>query len=127
MYGLTEAELKVMEALWNSKSGISFQDLLDYMNGSMNRQWKRQTLSTYLKDLQKKNLVDFCGKRKSMIYFACCSRDEHIHKWTRELVESSYGNSLEKFVSAFIGNNLLTRDEAKEIRNLLDDIYVSEN
>lgn len=117
---LTSTEMEIMEIFWNFDKGISFKDLLGYLNENLNKQWKRQTLTTYLSGLQKLKLITFAGQRKNYIYYATCTKDEYIHRQTRELVELSYDNSLSKFLSAFTGGGKITKKEADSLRKWLE-------
>lgn len=119
-YGLTSTEWEIMEVIWSAEDGLSFQELLDRMNGEYQKDWKRQTLRTFLAGLQKAELVESRGSRKSQIYYPLRSRDEHIHRWTRRLLDKSFDGSLGVFLSAFAGNQPLTPEDIQTIRDALE-------
>ncbi len=119
-YGLTNTELQIMELLWAAKESMSFRDIMDVATAEWKKSWKVQTLNTFLLGLQKMGLV---GTDKSMstynMYYALCTKEQHIHNWTKKMVAECYGNSFARFVAAFIGDGKLTEEEAKELRKLL--------
>ncbi|MDD2979367.1 MAG: BlaI/MecI/CopY family transcriptional regulator [Hespellia sp.] len=119
-YGLSPIEWEIMEFLWCSLKGCTFKSLMDYVNGKLNRNWKKQTLSTYLKNLQLRGLIEADNSQKNFIYHACISREQYVQKWTAKLIEEQYDNSIVKFVSAFCGAKSLDDNEADELRKLLD-------
>ena len=119
-YGLTNTELQIMELLWAAKEPMSFRDIMDVATTEWKKSWKVQTLNTFLLGLQKMGLV---GTDKSMstynMYYALCTKEQHIHNGTKKMVAECYGNSFARFVAAFIGDGKLTEEEADELRKLL--------
>lgn len=126
-WGLTNTELEIMEIFWKQETAIPFKDLLDCLNKELNKQWKRQTLSTYLANLQKLGLIRSNNQHKNYIYCATCSKDEYLHKQTKELVEKSYNNSLTRFLSAFTGGQKLSKKDADSLKELLNEYYPDED
>lgn len=118
-YGLTSTETEIMEFLWSQEKDVSFKEILTYANEKLHRDWKRQTLSTYLKNLQMAGLVKAIDSKKNYSYYAACTKEEHIHRWTKDLVKKSYGNSIEKFMVAFSGGKKLDKEVADQLRKLL--------
>ena len=118
-YGLTSTEMEIMEFLWSQEKDVSFKEILTYANEKLHKDWKRQTLSTYLKNLQMAGLVKAIERKKNYSYYAACTKEEHIHKWTKDLVKKSYGNSIEKFMVAFSGGKKLDKEVADQLRKLL--------
>lgn len=119
-YGLTNTEMEIMNIFWESGKRFAFKELLEYSNKILGKEWKKQTLSTYLTNLQKMNLLDVDASGKNYIYFALCSKDEYIHQWTKKLVKTTFDNSICKLVVAFTGGKKLSKEEAEELRKLIE-------
>ena len=117
-YGLTNTEMQIMEKFWEENKRFSYRELSEYMNGTLDKKWKKQTLSTYLTNLQKMGLIEVDDSGKNYIYYATCTKKEVVQKWTRKLVKISFNNSIFNFVSAFTGGQKLTREEAEELKEL---------
>ena len=119
-YGLTNTELQIMELLWAAKEPMSFRDIMGVATTEWKKSWKVQTLNTFLLGLQKMGLV---GTDKSMstynMYYALCTKEQHIHNWTKKMVAECYENSFARFVAAFIGEGKLSEEDADELRKLL--------
>ena len=118
-YDLTNTEMEIMEFLWSQEKDVSFKEILTYANEKLHKDWKRQTLSTYLKNLQMAGLVKAIDSKKNYSYYAACTKEEHIHKRTKDMVKKSYGNSIEKFMVAFSGGKKLDKEVADQLRKLL--------
>lgn len=120
-YGLTNTEAEIMNIFWDSqKKMFTFKELMEYTRENLNKEWKKQTLSTFLANLQKLGLLEVRTNGRCYVYYAISSREEYIHKWTKELVRADYDNSIGKFMAAFTGGSKLSKEEAEEIKNLID-------
>lgn len=117
-YVLTYTEMEIMEFLWQQKSEVTFKEIMVYMNEKLHKDWKRQTLSTYLKNLQIIGLVKAVNCKRNYSYYATCTKEEHVHNWTKDLIKKSYG-TIEKFMIAFSGGNKLNKEDADRLRKLL--------
>lgn len=119
-YGLTNTELQIMELLWAAQKPMSFREIMDVAVNEWKKTWKVQTLNTFLLGLQKMGLV---GSDRSVssynVYYALCTKEQHIHNWTKKIVSECYENSFSRFVAAFIGDGKLSEEEADELRKLL--------
>lgn len=118
-YGLTYTEMEIMDYLWLQKREVTFKEIMSYAEEKLHKNWKRQTLSTYLKNLQLVGLVKAVNNKKNYSYYATCTKEEHIHNWTKDLVKNLYGNSIEKFMYAFSGGCKLNKEVADRLRELL--------
>ena len=119
-YGLTNTEWQIMELLWEAREPMSFRDIMNVAVAEWKKPWKVQILNTFLLGLQKIGLVG-ADKRMSTYnrYYALCTKEQHIHNWTKKMVAECYENSFARLVSAFIGDGKLTDEEADELRKLL--------
>ena len=120
-YGLTNTEMEVMSIFWDSdKEEFTFKELTAYAREKLNKDWKKQTLSTFLTNLQKMGLLEVRTSGRNYIYYALYSRQGYIDKWARDLIRNDFGNSLSRFIAAFTGGEKISKEEADEIRKLLD-------
>lgn len=118
-FGLTSNELDVMEMFWSKKDSMSFGEILEYMSTVLKKEWKSQTLNTYLSNLRKAGLVQIDRTNYHYQYSAACTKEEYIHRWTQKLVEDAYGNSISNLLVAFIGDGELSPEEAERIQKLI--------
>lgn len=118
-YGLTKTQSELMELFWNTESSLLFRDILAYTNNTLHKNWKKQTMSTYLTALQNMGMIGVDDSQYYYKYFALCTKEEHIHNWTVQLLENSYDNSLNRFVAALTGGETLTKAQADDLRKLI--------
>ena len=121
-YGLTNTELLIMELLWSEGRPMSFREIMDVATNEWKKDWKVQTLNTFLNGLQKMGMIRAERSMTSSynVYYPLCTKEQHIHKWTKEMVEVCYDNSFRRLVSAFIGDGKLSKEDAEELKKLLD-------
>lgn len=119
-YGLTQTEYELMDYFWSKNEKLSFKEILEYFNTVENKEWKKQTLSTFLKILQEQKLIASDTSKSKYLYYPLCTKDEHIYKYTHELVEDSFENSLGKFLAAFSGGKKLKAKDAEELKQYLE-------
>ena len=112
--------MELMELFWDTKQPYTFRELLQYSNEVLGKNWKKQTLSTYLTNLQKMGLLDVSAKGKNNVYQASGTKDEYIHQWTEKLVRTAFDSSISKLVAAFTGGKKLSKEEADEIKKLME-------
>lgn len=124
-YGLSQTEYELMELFWDSDHKLSFKEILEYFNTNKNKNWKKQTLSSFLTILQKEGYIQADMSGKKYLYYPIKTRQEHITSWIRELCANSFENSLKKFLLAFSGGKRLSKEEADDLRAYLKE-YESE-
>ena len=47
------------------------------------------------------------------------TREQHINKWTKEMVKVCYDNSFARLVEAFVGEGELGEDDQEALKRLL--------
>lgn len=118
-YGLTKTEEQIMELLWTAEAPMTFREIMDVATSEWKKEWKVQTLNTFLLGLQKMELVGAEKGASCNLYYALCTKEQHIHNWTKKMVAECYDNSLGRFMAAFIGDGKLSEEETSELKKLL--------
>ena len=119
-YDLTNTELQIMELLWKAEQPMTFREIMAVALNEWKKAWKVQTLSTYLANLQRMGMIEAeRGATPYNAYYATCTKEQHIHNWTKKLVAECYDNSFSRFVAAFIGDGKLPEKDVEELKKLL--------
>lgn len=116
IYSASEAELEVLEKLWDLEDGIKQSRLLALFEAD-GKEWKRQTLNTFLSRLEEKGLV----KRENRIVRPTGSREEYHYQQIQHAIDTMYDGQLSKLVAAFIKMNNVNESETKEMLRLLNN------
>ncbi len=120
-YGLTNTELEIMEYLWSRDEKVSFRELCEYFQTVKEKNWKKQTLNTYLSNLKRSGIVGVDQTGTRYAYYPLCSKDQLIHSWTKNLVKETFDNSLANLFAAFTGGKKLSKKDVEEIRKMIDE------
>jgi len=113
---LTAAEEKLAELVWK-KAPITSPELVELANESLG--WKKSTTYTILKKLCDKNVF----KNDNALVTVALTYNELLAQQSRRYVEDSFGGSLPRFITSFIGSGQkLTAEQAAELKQLINEL-----
>lgn len=118
---LSKSEMEVMEVIWDVGEKITPKELLAILE-DQGKTWKRQTLNTFLFRLEEKGMVS----RRYMSVKAACTKEEYMHRQSRGIIDNLYDGKLGYFVSSLAGNVGITRQDAEELKKLIEE-YSADN
>ncbi len=112
-YKLFDSELKFMNIIWE-REPIGSGDLVKVCNEKLG--WKKSTTYTVLRKLCNRGIL----KNEKTIVTSIIKKEETQRYESNEVVEKSFGGSLPKFLTAFFGDKKISREEAEELKKLID-------
>ncbi|MCM1039382.1 MAG: BlaI/MecI/CopY family transcriptional regulator [Ruminococcus sp.] len=112
-YRLAEGEAKFAKLIWN-KEPITSPELVKLCEKEFG--WKKSTTYTVLKKLCERGI--FQNERAEVT--SLISEEEFYSYKSRKFVEESFGGSIPKFLTAFMGGKKLSAKQAEEIKQLID-------
>lgn len=115
IYHLPESEREVMEMLWKFPQGIKQSALLECLNEA-GKDWKRQTVNTFITRLEEKGLV----RRENRIVWAAMSKEAFSNMEVEAVVEDVYGGIFSNLVLAFAKEKKLTKEDAEQLRRIME-------
>lgn len=92
---LTESEEAVMRAIWDCHKEPVLSDVVDQVNGLYGRNWKPQTVSTFLSKLCRKNYIKLQRNGKIYTYKILVSEDVYNQERLKQLYIFLYKNNKE--------------------------------
>ena len=117
---LSEAEQEIMDYLWDCTDSKTLGELLEYFNQYEDKEWKSQTLSTFMTRLSEKGMVTWTVTGRIKHYYPLLTREEFESEKAKGILDSMYNSSLKKFVATLYGGNKLSNDEVKELKEWLN-------
>lgn len=114
IYKLTESEEKFADLIWLNEP-IASGELVKLSEKEMN--WKKSTTYTVLKKLCDNKVF----QNKKTIVSSLITKDEYYAKQSVRFVEDTFEGSLPRFLTAFISGKKLKRQEAEELKKLIDE------
>lgn len=115
-YDISDAEREVMEMLWKQKEAIKQSELLTLF-AEEGKEWKRQTLNTFLARLEEKELV----VRENRMVKAVYTEEEYNCLQMKEAIGEMYGGKLSNFVLAFTKEHGISKEDEEELFRLLQE------
>jgi predicted transcriptional regulator len=117
MKELTRAEEEIMQVLWGLEKGF-VKDIIEKLPEPKPAY---NTVSTFLRILEKKKVVGHKAYGKTHEYFPLVGRDEYKKKFVRSFVRRFFGDSFPEMVSFFAGGRDMSLQELEGMRRLLDE------
>jgi BlaI family penicillinase repressor len=115
---LANAELSVMELLWDNGS-LTARQIQDELYGEYDRS-QHGTVQRLLQRLADKRLVRRERAGAANAFSACISREEYAGSQLESLVSRLMGGSIAPLLSHLIDQKRLTRTELRRLREILD-------
>ncbi len=113
-YRLAETEARFAELIWQREPILS-PELVKLCEKEFT--WKKSTTYTVLKKLCDRGI--FQNEKAEVT--SLISREEFYGYKSRQFVEDSFGGSIPRFLTAFMGGKKLTKKQADEIKQLIEE------
>lgn len=117
---LGEAELEIMQVIWDSEGPVTSNYILKELQGR--RKWQLSTLMTSLTRLADKGFVSCDRSSGSNLYTFVISENEYKTGASRRFLEKLYNNSLQNMVATLYNNKAIKSSDVEELRNFLDEL-----
>ena len=111
---LTNREQQIMDYLW--KHGPSFVKDIKASFGDPEPHYN--TISTLVRNLEQKNMIDHEDFGTTYRYFAAVSKEEFVKSNLKKDVKKYFGNSYKALVSSLVESNDLNLEEIMELIEL---------
>jgi predicted transcriptional regulator len=116
---ISEAESRVMEALWLRSPQTSEQIVAAVQAGS---DWHEKTIRTLLNRLLGKGAVSAEKDGRRYLYSPVLSREQWQSQESRSLLDRVFGGRMAPLLAHFSRHEKLTAKDVAELRKLLDAI-----
>ena len=121
MEKLSDSEEIVMRCVWDAKEPIGLMDVVEACK-NYDRDWKQQTVSTFLNRLIQKGYVDSYRKGRSYMYSALIDQEEYLNSQMSGLLNFWGSKSIGALVSAFGKTTSINKEDLLELREMLDEL-----
>lgn len=117
---LGEAELEIMQVIWNSDFPVTSNYILKALQGS--RKWHLSTLMTSLTRLSDKGFVNCDRSTGTNLYTSIISEDDYKTKASRHFLEKLYNNSIQSMVATLYNSKAIKPSDVEELREFLNQL-----
>lgn len=117
---LGEAELEIMQVIWNSDGPVTSNYILKELQGR--RKWQLSTLMTSLSRLADKGFVSCDRSTGNNLYTSIISENEYKAGASKHFLEKLYNNSIQNMIATLYSNKAIKNSDVKELRQFLDEM-----
>ena len=111
---LHQAEYRFMEVIWDNEP-VNSTALVKLCEDQLG--WKKSTTYTVLRKLCQREIL----RNDDATVVAVAKREDVQQFESQQVVERSFGGSLPAFVNAFLSEKKLRREEAEELKKLIEE------
>ena len=119
---LTAAETIVMKCIWDADHEMSLAEIVKNANEGYGKEWKPQTVSTYLAKLCLKNYIQMKRAGRTITYEILITEEDYKSEQAREFVAFWNNGSLKQFITAFYKDEPASKDEIEELRKAIEEL-----
>lgn len=98
---LTKIEVKIMKIIWSSDEKMHLKTITDQVNEQFQKEWRPQTISTYLAHLVRKGYLSLVRSGKVFLYTAEVSQETFFENEIRNLFEYFSEYNLVDFLQTY--------------------------
>ena len=113
---ISNAEFEVLDVLWDDYPATS-SNLVERL--SERKDWHHKTVKTLLSRLVKKQIVSYEQDGRQYRYFPLIAREEYTQKETKSFINRLFDGKIAPLLAGFSSQNSLSKDEIKELKELI--------
>lgn len=117
---LGEAELEIMQVIWDSESPVTSNYILKELHGR--RKWQLSTLMTSLTRLADKGFVMCDRSTGSNLYSWIVAENEYKTGASKSFLEKLYNNSIQNMIASLYSSKAIKSSDVEELRDFLDKL-----
>lgn len=118
---MSQSKSLIMDFLWKNDGGKGFSEIMEYLNGELHKNWKKQTINTFIRHLIDKGLISADTSQKSRRYSAALTPAEYARGKADKILADFYDGSVEVFLSALTGGKKLSKELVDELDKMMKD------
>ena len=118
---LTESEKITMKCVWDIGDGARLSRIMTLANDKYGKEWKPQTVSTFLGKLVRKGFVEQYRDGRYFYYRILIDKHTYRTQMIRDDVEFWDDDSLEMSCSELLDKKTFTAKERKQLKSIIAD------
>lgn len=116
---LSETEHEIMNFFWAAETEYDFASLMKYFNEQGGKNWKKQTLNTFLSRLLDKGLLKRRMEGRKAYYRYRLDRKQYEQEKAKEVLENGYDGKISHFIAALTGNDSISDADEQELMDYI--------
>jgi len=112
---LSETEKELMEVIWECEPPVTSTELLRIFAGR-GKEWKAQTISTFLSRLVDKGVLETTRHGRTNKYVPCISPKDYKLAEAQHVLDGLYEGSVKNLIAALYDGDKLTDEDIAELK-----------
>ena len=112
---MSATEFYILQYLWTRETPATFSEIMVHFNEVDKKEWKKQTVNTFLSRLSQKGFLNVDKGGKRAIYIPAVTADKFYENYAKEIVDDSYQGSIKNFLCAFTAGRKIDDAEKEEL------------
>lgn len=110
-----------MKVIWDSEEDLALQDVMDGVNGENGKNWKPQTVSTFLARLVKKGFLNVYRKGRYSYYPPLVSKEEY---WIKTMLENAsfFNKGDVGAMACCLCDDVLSVEDIERLKKKIDEL-----
>lgn len=117
---LSDTEMEVMQVIWESTPPVTSRELLQLFS-QKGKEWKAQTISTFLSRLVDKGALTVTRHGRTNEYIPQISSEEYKLMETKGMLDGLYQGSVKNLLSALYDGDKLSNQDITELKKWLSE------
>ncbi|MCH5261619.1 MAG: BlaI/MecI/CopY family transcriptional regulator [Lachnospiraceae bacterium] len=117
---LTDCEQLVMKTVWDAADELSLMEIMQRVNDKYHKNWKPQTVSTFLARLVRKGYLRHYRQGRVFFYKILIPLEEYKGQLTSDYVDFWCSGKADELISALIQARPLRREEIAAIKEMIN-------
>lgn len=114
---VTHTEWSIMELLWEEPRTL--MELVNTLSKTVG--WSKSTVTTMVRRMTEKELIDFETDGRTKLFRAAVSREDVVARETDSLLDRAYQGSIGMMLSAMVNSKHLTKSDIDELYAILKE------
>ena len=110
---MSATEFYILKYLWSRETPATFSEIMTHFNEEEKKEWKKQTVNTFLTRLAQKGFLNIDKSGKRAIYIPSVSRKKYYEDYAQQIIEDSYEGSLKLKEISYINSFAIAAGELK--------------
>lgn len=117
---LSDTEMEVMQVIWESTPPVTSKELLQLFS-LKGKEWKAQTISTFLSRLVDKGALTVTRRGRTNEYIPLISSEDYKLMETKGMLDGLYQGSVKNLLSALYDGDKLSNQDITELKKWLSE------
>ena len=119
---LTDCEQLVMKTVWDSEEELSLMEIMQRVNDKYHKEWKPQTVSTFLARLVRKGYLRHYRQGRVFFFQILIPLEVYKGQLTSDYVTFWNHDNADEFLCALANERPLRQDEIERIQKMINGL-----